>query len=214
MLKKYGSQVLKVNDGSGGINVYKCSTMKELEIAYFSIFQHNRAMSVCLFEKIENEFRLVMVDKMPKLVYLKERPFVIGNGKSSLISLVEKKFGKMKQLSFADLDLAYVPQKGEKYLISWKHNLKTGSMPIKVKNKNLINKLSDIAKNVSETLDLNFASIDIIETVSGEFKVLEVNSGVMLEKFASLSKENYELAKSIYFQAVESYFKSKTINNK
>jgi len=39
--------------------------------------------------------------------------------------------------------------------------------------------------------------------------VVEINGGVMMEKFASFSKENNEKAKDIYKKAIKSMFNSK-----
>jgi len=50
-------------------------------------------------------------------------------------------------------------------------------------------------------LNIKFASIDIIRT-EGKYKILEVNSGVMMEYFAASSSENYETAKKIYREAI------------
>jgi hypothetical protein len=40
--------------------------------------------------------------------------------------------------------------------------------------------------------------------VKNKLMVVEVNGGVMMEKFSSLNKQNYEIAKSIYKDAIES----------
>ena len=51
-----------------------------------------------------------------------------------------------------------------------------------------------------------FASVDCVLT-DGEYRVLEVNSGVMMDNFANSSKDNYNKAKEIYLSATEKYFK-------
>jgi glutathione synthase/RimK-type ligase-like ATP-grasp enzyme len=55
-------------------------------------------------------------------------------------------------------------------------------------------------------LNANFCSVDIAE-VNGKYKVVEVNGGVMMEKFSSQSIENYNIAKSIYASAINKLFK-------
>jgi glutathione synthase/RimK-type ligase-like ATP-grasp enzyme len=50
-------------------------------------------------------------------------------------------------------------------------------------------------------LSIQFASVDIIET-NNEMRVLEVNSGIMMEKFIQAANENYAIAKKIYQQAI------------
>ena len=50
---------------------------------------------------------------------------------------------------------------------------------------------------------MSFASVDIVETKNDGYKVIEVNSGVMLTNFASHSEEGYQLAKGIYSSAIK-----------
>jgi len=62
-----------------------------------------------------------------------------------------------------------------------------------------------MASEAFHALNLRFASIDIIEA-NGEFKVLEINSGIMMEYFSETSEENYKLAKGIYTEASKAMF--------
>ena len=100
------------------------------------------------------------------------------------------------------VDLKKVPEHNEKVLLNWKHNLGQGASAEVVEGDVLKNKLTSFAKQVSELLKIKFASIDIIET-SGKFKILEINGGIMMEKFSASSPENYQIAKGIYFDAIK-----------
>jgi glutathione synthase/RimK-type ligase-like ATP-grasp enzyme len=51
-------------------------------------------------------------------------------------------------------------------------------------------------------MNINFCSVDIVK-VGGQYKILEINSGVMLEKFATQSPANYSVALKIYKQALQ-----------
>lgn len=206
LFEKYGILVLKANSGSCGLNVYKCSTLKELETAYYNIFQKNRAMAVCPYVEIKNEYRVIMLDGLPQIIYLKERPYVVGDGVNDVKQLAELKFGGEVVPIDGDIDTSVVLPKNKKLIIEWKHNLAHGSMPIILKEKTMKEKLEILAKRAAKALNLNFASIDIVECEDGELKILEANSGVMLEKFSKLSLENYEIAKSIYCSALSAYF--------
>ena len=73
-------------------------------------------------------------------------------------------------------------------------------------DKVLIGKLSNFALRVAEQLNLKFASIDIVKDKNGGYKVLEINSGVMMETFSKLNEHNYEIAKHIYRSAIYDYF--------
>ena len=55
-------------------------------------------------------------------------------------------------------------------------------------------------------IGLNFVSVDIVELEGGELKILEVNSGVMMENLVKLEKDGYEIAKRIYEQAIDNMF--------
>ena len=59
---------------------------------------------------------------------------------------------------------------------------------------------------VATVVGIKFASIDIMDR-NGELVVLEVNSGVTLEKFARTSEDNYkkveELYRKIVFEVLE-----------
>ena len=56
-------------------------------------------------------------------------------------------------------------------------------------------------------LDLRFASVDIIELESGEILILEINSGVMIDKYAKYMKNGGEICKRIYSEAIDLMFK-------
>jgi len=81
---------------------------------------------------------------------------------------------------------------------SWKHNLALGatiSEEIDVKKLKYIKKL---ASKISKRLGIKFCSIDLAE-INNKLIVVEVNSGVMMEKF---SQHNYKKAYSIYEKAI------------
>ncbi|GHU32787.1 hypothetical protein FACS1894166_06820 [Bacilli bacterium] len=57
--------------------------------------------------------------------------------------------------------------------------------------------LSKLALSAVKATGIDFASVDIIQ-IGDTFQILEINSGVMLERFATYSKTNYQIAKRIY----------------
>lgn len=83
----------------------------------------------------------------------------------------------------------------------WKFNLGQGARAEVILSADKI--LEMLALSAMSTLQLRFASVDIIETADGQRKILEVNSGVMMEKFSGLSAENYQRAKAIYKKAMK-----------
>ena len=205
LFKKNGKLVLKANSGSGGTNVYKCETIKELEIATFSLLKSHRSMTVSPYIDIENEYRIIVQNGKAMVIYAKQRPNVTGDGKSTIKELIEQN-GMGDVDVVPTIDLESVPAEGENVTISWKHNLGQGSLPIMIRDKDLIAKLTKFALQTAETLNLDFASVDIVKDRNGGYKVLEINSGIMMETFSRLSEENYEIAKHIYRSAIYDYF--------
>ncbi len=85
------------------------------------------------------------------------------------------------------------------------HNLKFGaiaSFDINNEKKDLI---KEIAKKAGEAIGVDFASIDIIET-DDEMRVIEVNSGVCLEKISKLDTQRREEVKEIYKKTISAFF--------
>ena len=83
-----------------------------------------------------------------------------------------------------------------------KFNLCHGAIPEIVEDEELIFKLSNIALKAVKIIGINFASVDIVDT-EGQLKVLEVNSGVMMEHFSRKNNEYFEIAKGIYRDAIK-----------
>lgn len=81
----------------------------------------------------------------------------------------------------------------------WMHNLGLGAQADLVAYDE---KLADLAVRTVAALNIHFASVDIAETEEG-LKILEVNSGVMMEYFSAKSPENYQIAKEIYRKAIK-----------
>ena len=205
MLDKYGELVCKTNSGSGGSNIYSVKTRKQLESVTFKIFNSSRAIAVSPKIDIQNEYRVIVEDKKALLVYRKVRPYVIGNGKSKISELmIDMNIPKSDMIE--SLDYSSIPMPGETVTVAWKHNLGQGSKPELIKDDKILKKLIIIALSTAKYLNLNFASIDIICDNNNNYKILEINSGVMMENFSRSSSENYQLSKKIYTSAIESYF--------
>lgn len=105
------------------------------------------------------------------------------------------------------LDYEYIPEKGEKIYLSWKHNLSGGALPFMNIDDSLKNKIKELVLQTAKSMNINFASIDIIKTKSGELYVLEVNSGICMRHFIENIDGGYEISKSIYGKAIEKIFK-------
>lgn len=206
---KYGRLVVKPNNGCEGQGVFLCNNMKEVEIAIHQLFKIQNSISICPYYDIKTEYRTFYLDGQVLLVYGKTKPFVIGDGKSSVKELVETLNLPEKKVvdeNLRKLDLNYVPAKDEKVNISWKHNLSGGAKPAVVKENELNNKIVELAINAGKAMNINFATIDIIETTNNELYVLEINSGIGTSIFIESVENGNEIIKDIYRKAVEKLF--------
>lgn len=206
MFDRYGSLVCKSNSGSGGSNVFLCRTHKDLETATFDILRSTRSMAVSPKIDIQNEYRIIVENGRALLVYSKERPFVVGDGKSTIAELMQQVEPIGASDKITELDTNRIPEKSEKVTIAWKHNLGQGSYPILIQDEKEIHTLASFALRTANALGLQFASIDIIKDDKSNYKILEINSGVMMENFSKISNEHYSIAKHIYETAINDFF--------
>ena len=209
MFDRYGGLVCKTNCGSGGNSVFLCKTKKQLESATFDILRSSRSMAVSPKIDIKNEYRIVVENNRALLVYSKERPHVIGDGKSTIGDLMKNIDKVDKNDEMPNIDYDSIPALGEKVTVAWKHNLGRGSLPILINDENEIYKLSKFALRSAKALGLQFASIDVVRDNNNNYMILEINSGVMMEKFSKLGDDYYKTAKHIYERAIYDFWGSK-----
>lgn len=208
LLNMQGKLVCKPNEGTGGTNVFLVSTPAELEYAVSKIFAHNRSLALSPYLKIENEYRLIVFNNEVKLVYSKNIPALTGDGNQTIRHLYLQYLQLHPEIPLENdvlIDVAEkIPVKNERIPINWKHNLGTGASPLLINEKSLIEKLEVLALKACNVLQVRFASVDIVQT-GNEYLVLEINSGIMMEAFASTSPNNYNIAKQIYADAILTY---------
>jgi len=195
--------VLKPVCGTGGNGVMRATNCKEVEQAVLNLFQKYHALVVSPYLQIKREIRLVILNQQVRLVYEKKRPYVIGDGSSSISLLISKQLGSRgSSLGFpVDLDLARIPQKDEVVEVEWRHNLGHGATPVIITNPDKC--FCGLAIGAANALNMRFCSVDVIETEAGEYLVLEVNSGVMMDSFiSSPDSRSRDIAKSIYTDAI------------
>lgn len=205
LLKKHGKLVCKTNEGSGGRQVYRVSDQYELEYAVFNIFEKSRSMAVSPYYDIENEYRIIVLNGNIKLVYVKQRPYIIGDGLHTIQHLVleyiDKSHGKLSLSKIDENDINKILCKGEVYYLNWKHNLGNGAYAQIEDNRFIEDNLSAIIDKAVNKMNIKFASIDIVHCNDG-YKILEINSGVMMEHFSQQDEMSYTIAKEIYKEAI------------
>lgn len=113
---------------------------------------------------------------------------------------------RIVQENIACLDLSYVPHKGEKVIISWKHNLSGGAKPVILQDEKLKKEIEDLACLAGKAMNVRFATIDIIQTATNELYVLEVNSGIGTTIFVQSVDGGYSIIKEIFSEAVKKMF--------
>lgn len=209
LLKQHGRLVCKPNEGTGGKEVYQVSTPAELEMAATRIFAHYPSVAISPYYEIDREYRAILLNNEVKLVYSKSKPIIIGDGTSTVRQLILLQKQPLPDFEIAngwsEEFLQQIPFHGEKIAINWKHNLGQGASPDLVKDHDLLEKLRALALQAAQTVNVCFASVDIIQSGS-RYLVLEINSGIMMENFAQANDRNYQLAKNIYRQAIEFLF--------
>lgn len=203
--------VVKPNYGCEGIGVKLCTNMKEVESAIQAAFRHSRSISISPYYDIETEYRTFYLNGQVYLIYGKTKPSVVGDGKSTLSELIEDMNLPDKKIvddNLNQLDLSYIPQKEERFELSWKHNLSGGATPkILSESDELYSRVEELALSAGKALNINFATIDIIRTKDDNLYVLEINSGVCATIFVDLVDNGYDIIKKIYSKALDELFK-------
>lgn len=86
----------------------------------------------------------------------------------------------------------------------WRHNLDAGATPILLGDGDVRAACVRLASAAASAIGIAFASIDVVR-VGGEWKVLEINSGVMME---ALGKLHPELVHAAYEAALDRIFEA------
>lgn len=94
--------------------------------------------------------------------------------------------------------VVYGKQRGS----DWRHNLDAGAKPVLLEDGEARAACVKLAIDAARAVDIVFASIDMVR-VAGNWRVLEINSGVMME---TLAKLHPELVQSAYDAALDRVF--------
>ena len=202
--------VIKPNEGTSGDLVFKVLTEPDLELAAHNIFSSGQSLAISPFLEIENEVRVVLLDHHPVVVYSKDRPAIIGDGKRSLLELAlaaapAELQSKILPGIVGDLDraaLEAVPPLGQRRLLNWRHNLDSGARPMFLEQGETREACVEIARAAATAVGIRFGSVDVVQ-VNGSWRILEINSGVMME---ALSKLHPELVYAAYSAALDKVF--------
>ena len=210
-LLKKGKVIIKANQSAKGKHVILCETENEIREAIDVLLKQNKdTLSACPYVEFEYEYRAVYLFGEILYIYKKEKPYIIGDGIRNIKQLISEKFGNDINFEIAKkIDFNKIPNKDEKVIISWKHNLCNGAKPIIVdENDVYYNQIKNIAILAGKTIDINFATIDVALTNKKELMVVEINASVCMDKFAEQAENGYSIAKNIYSRAIDKMFEN------
>lgn len=200
------NMVIKNNTGTCGNDMYHVSSKEEFFQRLDEILNKNYSACISPYYDIKTEYRSILLNGKAELVYGKKKPIVLGDGKRTIYELLcefnENYFSKINPNDELNKILAV----GENYEYNWQFNLSKGAMPFLLDNKEKETIIKNMAIDIANKLDLNFASIDIIELQDGSFLLLEINSGVMMDNVSIILENGKELTKNIYSKAIDSMF--------
>ncbi|MGX1318754.1 glutathione synthase/RimK-type ligase-like ATP-grasp enzyme [Bradyrhizobium sp. USDA 377] len=94
--------------------------------------------------------------------------------------------------------VVYSKQRGS----DWRHNLDAGAKPVPLEDGEVRTACVKLAIDAARAIGIAFASIDVVR-VDGSWRVLEINSGVMME---ALAKLHPELVQAAYDAALDRVF--------
>ncbi len=207
ILNAFGGVVIKPNDSCEGKNVYACFSIKEIEYALFEIFHSKEIIAVSPYIDSDNEYRVFYLQGECLLAYRKIRPYVIGDGSSSLKILISKS-NLQKEDTIKHINFNYVPARGERIEIGWKFNLSCGSTLEIVDDNELKKTLFSLTKQAAEVLNAQFVTVDFLENSKDKnLSILEINAGVAMDQFILKHPKGRAIAYSVYEKAVLGLFK-------
>ena len=126
--------VCKPKSESGGANVTHTKTPQELQKTVQQLFERHRDLCLSPFYEIKHEYRLIMLNGQPEIIFRKIRPHLIGDGKTSIRDLVyqyTKQDGATLLKTFSEISnqwpLDSIHKNGELVHLTWKHNLCQGA---------------------------------------------------------------------------------------
>lgn len=196
-----GIVFVKENRGTCGKNIYVCKNLFEVKSALSKLFEFSYMAAISPKVSINVEYRIIVLNGEVQVIYGKKIKEVFGNG---ILTVEELCIEKSIDTENLEEDIKnIVLEKDEKIKLSNFHNLTKFGDFFEVYDSSVKKELSDLAITVADVIKINFCSVDIVE-YNGEFKVLEVNSGVMAETYGK--ELNYQKVKAVYKKAICSLF--------
>lgn len=210
LMSQFGNDVvLKPNEGTAGRDVVRVQDPESLERTFQSLSAVHESVAVSPYLEIVDEIRVYMLDDQAMFMAKKNRPSVTGDGLKTITELAEDQHGpelvrnlisRSKDSLMAEHPNQILPA-GEIVDLTWKHNLGLGAQPIVVAMTDFPEEVA-LSQNAAKALNLKIGSVDIVRCTDGSLHVLEVNSGMMLERLSKSGAKGLMLAHGIYDRAM------------
>ena len=202
--------VCKTNQGTGGNNVFKVNNQTELEATFQKVHALTQGLTLSPYHSVEAEYRVVLLNGLELLCYEKQRPYVTGNGNLTFFELLQANNAYEPELLEAALSspafpLNEIPEEGKRIPVIWQHNLGKGATPLFSLKPEIHKSILALARKACVATGMQFASVDVIQ-IGNEMKIMEVNSGIMLENLSRFSSEGRKLALNVYAHAIAVMF--------
>lgn len=211
--------VCKPNHGTSGQDVYHVCTPRDLEWALQRLFQEYKAVALSPYYAIRHEVRVILADGEPLLVYEKRRPEVVADGVRPIGVLVLEALARPDASARVREEAVTlyrdrwdeVPPAGTRLPLIWRHNLAAGAMPVVWEDPAQQAPVVALARRALNVLGLRVAAVDVIQAEGEEgWRILEVNSGIMMEYFARKHPQGREIALRVYTALLERMFPTVT----
>ncbi len=197
--------LVKKNNSSKGEGVYLLHSEPELENTLSKIYLSDASLCLSPFRENIREFRNVVLDGKSLLSYEKQIPFIVGDGKRTVIELISEFLKKHQSASAKPGNLfessisekfGEVPKSGEKIFLQWKHNRFVGTKYEMVENE----ELKQLAVAAAKAVNGMFVSVDIIQSEKFGLEVLEINAsvGIHFPIYCPESQTTYEKELEVY----------------
>lgn len=205
--------LVKKNNSSKGEGVYLLHSEPELESTLSKVYLTDASLCLSPFRENIREFRNIILDGKCLLSYEKQIPFIVGDGKRTVIELLSEflkknqdanaKPGSLFESSLTEM-YGNVPKANERIFLQWKHNRFIGTKYEIIENE----ELTQIAVNAAKSVNGIFVSVDIIKSEKFGLEVLEINAsvGIHFPIYYPESQTTFERELEIYQLALKKTF--------
>jgi len=216
--------IVKPNSGSQGSGVASVRTRRQFYRAMRHIFKRDR---VALVQKPikGNDYRIVVLDDKIISAYQRIPLYVIGDGRSTIKALLEKKQKQfvvssrdtkikiddpriVEKLQNQKLTLKSIPKKGDLVQLLDNANLSSGGESLDVTG--IIHRsFKKLAIRLTKDMGLRLCGVDLLvqESISDiakeNYRILEVNAAPGLDHYARSGKAQEKIVEKLYLEVLK-----------